>query len=134
MPGEICAAGTGLARGYWRDAARTAQRFFDDPERGERLYRTGDIGRYLPNGEIAILGRSDFQIKVNGYRIEAGEVETRLAALAAISQAAVVGQTGAHGARLVAHLVPERAAAGRRPACPASRRSARRCASTCPTT
>ncbi|MFI9269503.1 amino acid adenylation domain-containing protein [Kitasatospora sp. NPDC052896] len=106
VTGEIVAAGTGLARGYWRDEQRTAERFHTDQRRGERLYRTGDLGRYLPSGEIAILGRSDFQIKVNGYRIEAGEVETRLAARDAVRQAVVVRQTGARGDRLVAHLVP----------------------------
>ncbi|MFD3700115.1 amino acid adenylation domain-containing protein [Streptomyces sp. NPDC058646] len=103
VTGEIVAAGTGLARGYWGDEQRTAERFFHDPGRGERLYRTGDLGRYLPDGEIQILGRSDFQIKVNGYRIEAGEVETRLAAVAGVAQAVVA----AGGNRLVAHLVAE---------------------------
>ena len=102
--GEICAAGTGLARGYWGDQARTDARFFDDPVRGERIFRTGDLGRYLPDGTIAILGRSDFQIKLNGYRIEAGEVETQLVGIPAIKQAAVVRQSGARGDRLVAHL------------------------------
>jgi pyochelin synthetase len=97
ITGEICAAGTGLARGYRGDEARTAERFFHDAERGERLYRTGDLGRYRPDGEIEILGRSDFQIKVNGYRIEAGEVETRLVGIPAIKQAAVVRQSGSRG-------------------------------------
>lgn len=106
VTGEIVAAGTGLARGYWGDERRTAERFVHDAARGERLYRTGDLGRYLPSGEIAILGRSDFQIKVNGYRIEAGEVETRLAARDTVRQAVVVRQDGARGDRLVAHLVP----------------------------
>ena len=111
VTGEICAAGVGLARGYWGDPERTAERFAYDERLGERLYRTGDLGRYLPNGEIEILGRSDFQLKVNGYRIEAGEVETRLAALAAVQRAVVVRQSGMgdapnSGERLVAHLVP----------------------------
>ena len=106
VPGEICAAGVGLARGYWRDEQRTAERFFHDAGRDERLYRTGDIGRYRPDGDIEILGRSDNQLKVNGYRIEAGEVETRLAAIGAVRQAVVVRQEGANGARLAAHLVP----------------------------
>jgi len=121
VTGEICAAGTGLARGYWRDEARTAERFWHDERRAERLYRTGDLGRYLPDGNIDIVGRSDFQIKINGYRIEAGEVELRLAAIDAVKQAVVVRQAGAvppagaeppaggltaNGARLVAHLVP----------------------------
>jgi pyochelin synthetase len=106
VTGEICAAGTGLARGYWGDEARTAERFWLDERRGERLYRTGDLGRYLPDGNIDIAGRSDFQIKVNGYRIEAGEVETRLAAIGAVKQAVVVRQAATRGDRLVAHLVP----------------------------
>ncbi|KJY42523.1 AMP-binding protein [Streptomyces sp. NRRL B-1568] len=106
VTGEICAAGTGLARGYWGDEQRTAERFFHDARRDERLYRTGDLGRYLPDGEIQILGRSDFQIKVNGYRIEAGEVETRLVAHDAVRQAVVARASGARGDLLVAHLVP----------------------------
>jgi amino acid adenylation domain-containing protein len=106
VTGEICAAGIGLARGYWADEARTAARFGYDERLGERLYRTGDLGRYLPDGSIDILGRSDFQIKVNGYRIEAGEVETRMTAIAEVKQAVVVRQPGVDGDRLVAHLVP----------------------------
>jgi amino acid adenylation domain-containing protein len=105
VTGEICAAGTGLARGYWADQARTAERFYDDQRLAERLYRTGDLGRYLPDGNIDILGRGDFQIKVNGYRIEAGEVEARLTAIPAVKQAVVVRQPGASGDRLLAHLV-----------------------------
>ncbi|MFG3226855.1 amino acid adenylation domain-containing protein [Kitasatospora sp. NPDC048194] len=106
VTGEICGAGAGVAKGYWRNEERTAEKFRYDERLGERLYRTGDLGRYLPSGEIQILGRSDFQIKVNGYRIEAGEVETRLAALPAVRQAVVVRQEGSRGDRLVAHLVP----------------------------
>lgn len=106
VTGEICAAGTGLARGYWADQARTSARFGYDHGRQERLYRTGDLGRYLPDGNIDILGRGDFQIKVNGYRIEAGEVEARLNAIGAVKQAVVVRHPGAAGDRLVAHLVP----------------------------
>jgi pyochelin synthetase len=106
VTGEICAAGAGLARGYWADAARTAARFGYHERLGELVYRTGDLGRYLPDGNIDILGRKDFQIKVNGYRIEAGEVETRLTAIAEVKQAVVVRQAAAEGDRLVAHLVP----------------------------
>ncbi|HEU5470232.1 MAG TPA: amino acid adenylation domain-containing protein [Actinophytocola sp.] len=113
VAGEICAAGTGLARGYWADEARTAEKFPFDERRGERLYRTGDIGRYLPDGEIEILGRADHQLKVNGYRVEAGEIEAQLARLAAVRQAVVVRQERAGGDRLVAHLVPDN---GERPA------------------
>ncbi|WSQ10888.1 amino acid adenylation domain-containing protein [Streptomyces sp. NBC_01231] len=123
VTGEICAAGTGLARGYWGDEARTVERFRHDGRRGERLYRTGDLGRYLPDGSIAILGRSDFQIKVNGYRIEAGEVETRLVAVDAVAKAVVAGRPGAQGDRLVAHLVP---AGERRPSVADLREALRR--------
>ncbi len=103
--GEICASGAGLARGYWGDPERTDEKFF--ARDGVRVYRTGDLGRFLPSGEIDILGRADFQIKVNGYRIEAGEVETRLVAVPGVRQAVVARQAGARGDRLVAHLVPE---------------------------
>ena len=106
VTGEIHASGAGLARGYWKDEEATGEKFFFDRRRGVRLYRTGDLGRYLPSGEIDILGRSDFQIKVNGYRIEAGEVETRLAELPGVRQAVVVRRPGSRGNRLVAHLVP----------------------------
>ena len=123
VTGEICAAGTGLARGYWGDEARTAERFLHDGRHGERLYRTGDLGRYLPDGSIAILGRSDFQIKVNGYRIEAGEVETRLVGIDAVAKAVVAGRPGAQGDRLVAHLVP---AGERRPGTAELREALRR--------
>ncbi|GAB3651884.1 non-ribosomal peptide synthetase [Glycomyces tarimensis] len=112
VPGEILAAGAGVTPGYWDSPELTAERYFDDPAGGERLYRTGDLGRYRPDGTIDILGRTDFQIKVNGHRIEAGEVETRLAALDAVSQAAVAAHKAASGAVLVAHLVP---ASGDRP-------------------
>lgn len=105
VPGELCAAGLGLARGYWSDPAASAQRFFFDEGRQERLYRTGDVGRYLPDGDIEILGRNDGQLKVNGVRIEPGEIETRLGAIPFIREAAVVRRTGAHGDKLVAFLV-----------------------------
>jgi amino acid adenylation domain-containing protein len=78
VPGEIFIGGAGLARGYWRDPAKTQAAFFFHPTSGERLYRTGDFGRYLPSGDIEFLGRRDAQVKVNGYRIELGEVEAAL--------------------------------------------------------
>ena len=129
MTGEICAAGAGLARGYWGDEARTAERFWFDEARGERLYRTGDLGRYLPDGSIDIAGRSDFQIKVNGYRIEAGEVETRLAAIER-------GQAGGRGPAGRGARATGWSRTWFRPGTPgpATRRSGSRCASTCPTT
>jgi pyochelin synthetase len=110
VSGEIHAAGTGLARGYYADPARTAQSFFEHAPLRERLYRTGDVGRYLPDGNIEILGRSDSQIKLNGYRIEAGEVETALGGCTGVERSAVV-LAGEPAPALVAFVVLEPAAA-----------------------
>ncbi|WP_411753622.1 non-ribosomal peptide synthetase [Serratia sp. (in: enterobacteria)] len=105
VAGEIYASGVGITQGYWHDEARTLERYPVDELSGQRCFRTGDLGRYLPNGDIDILGRVDLQIKINGYRIEAGEVENALATLPEIGQAAVVAAKNAHGDLLVAHLV-----------------------------
>ncbi len=78
VPGELYIGGIGLAQGYWKDDERTAASFITHPKTGERLYRTGDMGRFLPNGLIEFLGREDFQVKVRGYRIELGEIEATL--------------------------------------------------------
>mgnify|MGYP003693775721 FL=1 len=76
-PGQIYIGGIGLARGYWRDEAKTRAQFVSHPQSGERLYRTGDLGRYLPDGNIEFLGREDDQVKVQGYRIELGKSRQR---------------------------------------------------------
>ncbi len=106
--GEIYIGGVGVARGYLRRPALTAERFLPDPfgeTGGGRLYRTGDLARYLPDGEIDFLGRSDHQVKVRGYRIELGEVETMLCRHPAVRQAAVLAQDQPHGMKtLVAHV------------------------------
>jgi len=73
--GEICIGGASVARGYLHRPEMTAEKFIDDADGRGRLYRSGDLGRFLPNGEIEFLGRSDFQVKVRGYRIEIAEVE-----------------------------------------------------------
>lgn len=73
--GELYIAGIGLAQGYWRDKEKTDAAFFHHPVTGERLYRTGDMGRYLPDGNIEFLGREDSQVKINGFRVELGEIE-----------------------------------------------------------
>ncbi|AQS66341.1 non-ribosomal peptide synthetase [Streptomyces pactum] len=111
--GEICIGGAGVARGYWGDPERTAERFVVHPRTGERLYRTGDLGRYLPGGDIEFLGREDLQVKVNGYRIELGEITSALLRQPGVADA-VTGvdtnpQTGHR--QLVAHVVPAVAAA-----------------------
>jgi amino acid adenylation domain-containing protein len=80
LPGEICAAGDGLARGYLGDAALTADRFRPHPTRpGARLYWTGDRGRWTADGLVEFLGRIDDQIKIRGHRIEPAEIECRIA-------------------------------------------------------
>ncbi|MBT4835864.1 MAG: amino acid adenylation domain-containing protein, partial [Methylococcales bacterium] len=78
VTGDLYIAGVGLAKGYWKDNEKTQASFFNHPETGEALYRTGDIGRYLADGNIEFLGREDFQVKIQGYRIELGEIETVL--------------------------------------------------------
>ncbi|EGV2902156.1 amino acid adenylation domain-containing protein [Salmonella enterica] len=112
VAGEIYAAGAGITRGYWNDEVRTHERYPVDEHDRQRYFRTGDLGRYLPDGDIDILGRVDLQIKINGYRIEAGEVENVLTTLPEIAQAAVVAAKDAQGDVLVAHLVAD----GTRPA------------------
>ena len=75
VTGELYIAGLGVAQGYLADSDKTASHFIQHPTTNERIYRTGDLGRYLKNGMIEILGREDNQIKINGYRIELGEIE-----------------------------------------------------------
>ncbi len=107
VPGELFIAGTGVARGYWRDQQRTAESFFDHPRTGEYLYRTGDLGRYLPDGTIEFLGREDLQVKIQGHRIELGEIETALAEHPQVRAAVALAVGPERGARrLVACVVP----------------------------
>jgi epothilone synthetase B len=106
-PGELCIGGLGLARGYWRDDAANAAKFVTHPQTGERLYRSGDMGRWLPDGNIEILARRDFQVKIQGQRIELGEIEAALNALPEVERAVVtVAGDGPERRRLVAHVVP----------------------------
>lgn len=72
------ASEAGLAQGYWRNETLTNQHFTTLPKTGERIYATGDMGRYLPDGNIEILGRNDFQVQIHGHRIELGEIEANL--------------------------------------------------------
>jgi pyochelin synthetase len=90
VPGELFIGGAGLARGYFGDDARTAERFIRHPTTGERLYRTGDIGRYLRDGTIEFLGREDRQVKIRGHRIELAEVERALVSHSAVGKAVVL--------------------------------------------
>ncbi|MCH9647813.1 MAG: amino acid adenylation domain-containing protein, partial [Deltaproteobacteria bacterium] len=129
-PGEVFIGGAGLSRGYLDRPGLTAERFVPDPfapfgraesgssDRvgGGRLYRVGDLARFLPDGRLEYLGRTDFQVKVRGYRIELGEIEAALARQEAVAQCVVVATTpkgqnqpggsgGGEEARLVAYVV-----------------------------
>lgn len=110
VPGELCCAGVGLALGYRNDPERTADRFVHHPVTGERLYRSGDLGRLLPDGTIEILGRIDSQMSVLGRRIEPAEIESALVQHGAITAALVVAAGDRHSPTLVATVVPSASA------------------------
>ncbi len=109
--GEICIGGAGLAKGYFGKTELTDQKFFhftgyDDRE--IKLYRTGDLGKILPDGEIQCFGRIDHQIKIRGYRIEVGEIEHALTRQPEIKEAIVTSWNGPNGdPRIAAYVVPE---------------------------
>jgi amino acid adenylation domain-containing protein len=108
--GELYVGGGGVCRGYLNRPELTAQRFIPNPfgaNAGSRLYRTGDVGRYLPDGELEYLGRADAQVKVRGFRIELGEIESVLASHPAVRQCIVTARTNEDGVRLVAYVVSE---------------------------
>ncbi|PHM76096.1 Amino acid adenylation [Xenorhabdus cabanillasii JM26] len=118
--GEIYIAGAGVARGYLNRPELTAERFLPDlfsPDADARMYKTGDLGRWLPDGSIEYLGRSDFQIKLRGFRIEPGEIESRLVQCDGVREAVVLLREGRHEERfdektgeqkqLVAYVVPQ---------------------------
>ena len=90
VPGQLYIGGVGLAKGYLHDEQKTSASFVVNPANGERLYSTGDLGRFLPDGNIEFLGREDFQVKVQGYRIELGEIEARLQEYAGVDLCIVI--------------------------------------------
>jgi thioesterase domain-containing protein len=114
VAGEIHVGGAGLAQGYLNRPALTAERFVPDPfsgEAGARLYRSGDLARRLPDGDLEYLGRIDHQVKVRGFRIELGEIEAALAAQPGVREAVVLVRNDGPGGpggekRLVAYAVP----------------------------
>src|SRR5262249_37500397 len=95
VPGELHIGGRGLARGYFKQPELTAEKFIPDPfngRSGARLFRTGDLGRFLSDGTIELLGRTDDQIKIRGFRVEPGEIEAVLGRHSAVRQAVVVAR------------------------------------------
>ncbi|MES2355410.1 MAG: amino acid adenylation domain-containing protein [Pseudomonadota bacterium] len=111
VTGEIYIGGHGVSTGYWRDEQRTAERFITHPQTGERIYKSGDLGRYLPDGTVELFGREDFQIKIRGYRVELGEIEAALRRQSGVQDAIVnaVSNVDTGQKQLVAYIVPKQA-------------------------
>ncbi|OTA21090.1 Amino acid adenylation [Xenorhabdus beddingii] len=111
VTGELYIGGIGVARGYLNLPELTAEHFLPDPFSSEpdaRLYKSGDLARWLPDGNIEYLGRNDFQVKIRGFRIELGEIESRLAQCHGVREAVVVAQKETSGEkRLIAYLLAE---------------------------
>lgn len=108
VPGMLYIGGIGLAKGYWRDKEKTDKAFVIHPRSQERLYRTGDLGRYLPDGNIEFLGREDFQVKIQGFRVELGEIESALIQHPNIEKTVVEARGERHAEKhLFAYIVPE---------------------------
>jgi len=110
VPGELYIGGVGVTRGYLNRPELTAERFIPNPfsnDSGSRLYKTGDLTRYLPDGNIEFLGRIDQQVKIRGFRIELGEIEAVLRQNPAVEDAVVIGhEYDLNDKRLVAYVVP----------------------------
>jgi acyl carrier protein len=111
IPGQLFISGSGLARGYLSQPHLTAQRFLPHPfttSPGQRLYQTGDLARYRPDGNIEFLGRLDHQVKIRGFRIELGEVESVLHTHPGVRECLVIARDDGDGVkRLVAYVVAE---------------------------
>ncbi len=108
IAGEMYVGGAGVARGYWNRPELTAERFIQNPGQGKsaKLYKTGDLARYLPNGDIEYLGRIDHQVKLRGFRIELGEIEAVINQHPLVEEAVVMVREDQPGdQRLVAYLV-----------------------------
>ena len=110
VTGEICIAGAGLARGYLNKPELTAEKFVSNPFKdGEKMYKTGDLGKWLPDGNLTFIGRKDDQVKIRGHRIELGEIETTLQKYLNINAAVVIAKPNKEGEKeLVAYIVTKR--------------------------
>ncbi|MFH6996252.1 hypothetical protein, partial [Flavobacterium sp. FlaQc-48] len=98
-----------VARGYLNKEELTKEKFIVSPfKEGERIYKTGDLARWLPDGNIEYIGRKDDQVKIRGYRIELGEIENVLSSLPGVTQCCVLAKEDTVGSkRLVGYVVPE---------------------------
>ncbi len=108
IPGELHIGGVGLARGYLNRPELTAEKFIPNPfsgEPGSRLYKTGDLARYLPDGNIEFLGRMDHQVKIRGFRIELGEIEAILTRHPDVREAAVIAREDRKGGKYLAAYI-----------------------------
>ncbi len=133
VPGALYIGGAGVTRGYINRPALTAERFIPDPfstTPGARLYHTGDLACYQPDGTMKLLGRMDFQVKIRGYRIELGEIETLLSRVPAVQDAVVVARR--EGGRIGSSLMwrPRRSTPPIVPSTPCARPYGRNCQST----
>jgi aspartate racemase len=111
IPGDLYVAGPGLARGYLNRPEVTAEKFVSDPfdsQPGARMYKTGDVARYLASGEIEFAGRTDDQVKIRGYRVELKEIESVLGSFAGAREVVVVARETDGEKNLVAYVVPSR--------------------------
>jgi D-alanine--poly(phosphoribitol) ligase subunit 1 len=109
--GELCLAGVQVARGYLNNPALTAEKFTDHPANpGERIYRTGDIARWLPDGNVEYLGREDHQVKIRGLRIELGEIENTIREFPGVSDCVVVVKRYSESVILIVAYLVERTA------------------------
>ncbi len=108
IPGDLYIGGIGLARGYRNHPEMTAERFLPHPfQPGARLYKTGDIARWRPDGNLVYLGRSDHQVKIRGFRVELGEIESVLKKHSGVADAVVIAREDRPGdQRLAAYIVP----------------------------
>ncbi|TKI50905.1 amino acid adenylation domain-containing protein, partial [Lysinibacillus mangiferihumi] len=110
VPGELCVAGVGVTRGYWKNEALTKQKFITDRfNEEEKVYKTGDQARWLLDGQIEYLGRIDNQVNIRGYRIELNEIESHLLNYEAIDDVVVVARTNDEGDKyLCAYIISEK--------------------------